>query len=208
MTKKVLAIILSLTAVISARAFSQTAADSSLSMPVRGVWMHPGFFGPEKTAAIEKIQKTLDEYQKAGINTLIILIKDTSGYVYYKSRIAVADPRWNWDFFGAFLAEARKRNMQVHPWFCVFHETSILGQVREHPEWLITSPRREMVGSVNPALPAVRKYELSLMTEVAALYGTDWIHLDYIRFPVSPPSPISASIPRPCGFSRNTPAST
>jgi uncharacterized lipoprotein YddW (UPF0748 family) len=181
------AILLALT--LSAPGFSQAGAETTLSMPVRGVWMHPGFFGPEKASAVEKIRTTLDEYQKAGINTVIILVKDTAGRVYYSSRIGPADPRWDWDFFAEFLAEARKRNMQVHPWFCVFPETSILGQVREHPEWLIQSPKREFVGSVNPALAAVREYERNLMMEVAARYGVDWIHLDYIRFPCEPTEP-------------------
>jgi uncharacterized lipoprotein YddW (UPF0748 family) len=174
---------------LTAGASGQTAADESLAMPVRGVWMHPGFFGSEKPAALEKIRATLEEYQRAGINTLIILVKDTSGRVYFKSRIGVSDPRWDWDFFGEFLAEARKRDMQVHPWFCVFTEAAILGRVREHPEWLIQSPKREFVGSVNPALPAVREYERSLMMEVAARYETAWIHLDYIRFPCEPTEP-------------------
>jgi uncharacterized lipoprotein YddW (UPF0748 family) len=156
---------------------------------VRGVWMHPGFFGSERTASLEKIRSTLDGYQKAGINTLIILVKDTSGYVYFKSRTAVMAPGWDWDFFAEFLDQARKRDLQVHPWFCVFHETSIVGKVREHPEWLIQSPRREFVGSVNPALPAVREYERGLMMEVASRYGADWIHLDYIRFPCEPAEP-------------------
>ena len=142
------------------------AGDASLSMPVRGVWMHPGFFGPDKTAAVEKMRLTLDEYARAGINTLIICIKNTSGHLYYASEIGVRDKAWDWDFFAVFLAEAKKRKMEVHPWFCVFPESSILGQVREHPEWLITSPKRETVGAVNPALPAVRKYEISLMLEV------------------------------------------
>jgi uncharacterized lipoprotein YddW (UPF0748 family) len=192
MPRRALATILSfmfLAAVVSAPTFSQAAKDASLSMPVRAVWMHPGFFGSEKTAAIEKIRQTLDEYKLAGINTLIMLVKDTAGYVFYKSDIGVAAPGWDWDFFGEFLAEARKRDMQVHPWFCVFPESAIVGQVREHPEWLITSPRREMVGVVNPALPAVRQYELSLMLEVAARYKADWIHLDYIRFPCEPAEP-------------------
>jgi uncharacterized lipoprotein YddW (UPF0748 family) len=151
--------------------------------------MHPGFFGPEKTAALEKIRATLDEYRAAGINTLIVLVKDGAGYVYYPSRIAVRNPQWTWDFFGELLAEARKRDMQVHPWFCVFPETSILGRVRERPEWLIQGPRRELVGTVNPALPAVRDYERSLIMEVAARYQTDWVHLDYIRFPCEPTEP-------------------
>jgi uncharacterized lipoprotein YddW (UPF0748 family) len=181
--------LVSLTGVLFAPALARSATDAALTMPVRAVWMHPGFFGSEKTAALEKIRQTLDEYKLAGINTLIMLVKDTAGYVFYKSDIGVAAPGWDWDFFGEFLAEARKRDMQVHPWFCVFPESAIVGQVRQHPEWLITGPRREMVGVANPALPAVRKYELSLMLEVAARYKTDWIHLDYIRFPCEPTEP-------------------
>ncbi len=195
MTRRILAAVLTvlsgwaLCLSLPAAGFSQAAGDASLAMPVRGVWMHPGFFGSEKTASLDKIRKTLDDYKLAGINTLIMLVKDTSGYVFYKSKIGVMSPGWDWDFFGEFLAEARKRQMEVHPWFCVFPETSIVGEVRKHPEWLITSPRREMVGVANPALPAVREYELSLMTECAAQYGTDWIHLDYIRFPCEPTEP-------------------
>jgi uncharacterized lipoprotein YddW (UPF0748 family) len=195
MTKKLVAAFAALVSaafliqVLPAPALAQAAGNASIAMPVRGVWMHPGFFGAERTASLAKIQKTLDEYKLAGIDTLIMLVKDTSGYVFYKSRIGVMSPGWDWDFFGEFLAEAKKRQMVVHPWFCVFPETSIVGEVRKHPEWLITSPRREMVGVANPALPAVRKYELSLMMECATQYGTDWIHLDYIRFPCEPTEP-------------------
>ncbi len=190
MTKKVLALVLALAAVTGGFVFSrQTGGGAGLSMKVRGVWLHPGNFGVEKTAALTKIRSTLDEYQKAGINTLIVLVKDTAGYVYYPSRIAVQNPQWTWDFYGLILAEAGKRRMAVHPWFCVFHETAILGKVREYPDWLIMNPKRELAGSVNPALAAVRDYERSLMMEVADRYKADWIHLDYIRFPCEPAEP-------------------
>lgn len=76
--------------------------------------------------------------------------------------------------------------MTVHPWFCVFTESGIYGKVKEHPEWLIRSKKSEMVGIVNPALPEVRQYEISLMTEITRLYEVGWIHLDYIRFPCEP----------------------
>jgi uncharacterized lipoprotein YddW (UPF0748 family) len=178
-----------LTAWLTTPGFAVGGGEASLSMPVRGVWMHPGFFGPDKTAALEKIRTTLDEYVKAGINTLIMLVKNTSGHVYYASEIGVPDGAWKWDFFGVFLAEAKKRKMVVHPWFCVFPESALLGEVRQHPEWLITSPRREMVGAVNPALPAARAYEISLMLEVVRKYDVDWVHLDYIRFPCEPTEP-------------------
>jgi uncharacterized lipoprotein YddW (UPF0748 family) len=173
----------------AAPACSAGAAGASLSMPVRGVWMHPGVFGPDKAAAVEKMRTTLDDYAKAGINTLIMLVKNTSGHVYYASEIGVPDGAYNWDFFKVFLEEAKKRKMEVHPWFCVFPESALLGEIRQHPEWLIRSPKGEMVGVANPALPAARAYEISLMLEVVKKYDVGWVHLDYIRYPCEPTEP-------------------
>jgi len=158
--------------------------------------MHPGLFGPKQDEAVSKMRTVLDDYAKAGINTLIMLVKDTSGYVYYQSDIGLKDPAYDWDFFGVFLSEARKRNMVVHPWFCVFPEGALLGQVRQHPEWLIVGPAREMVRTVNPALPEVRAYEISLMIELVKKYGVDWVHLDYIRFPCEPTEPYFSHDPK------------
>ena len=183
----ILAIVTLLSAAVPARASG--ASGGSLKMPVRGVWTHPGFFGPDKDAALVKIRATLDDYAAAGIDTLIVLVKNTSGHVYFASETGVRDERWDWDFFGVFLEEARKRKMTVHPWFCVFPESAILGRVREHPEWLITGPGREFVAAANPALPAVREYERGLMLEVVRKYGVDWVHLDYIRYPCEPDEP-------------------
>jgi len=176
-------------AVAASPACSAGAAAPSLDMRVRGVWMHPGFFGPDKAAAVGKIRATLDAYAQAGITTLIILVKNTSGHVYYASEIGVRDQAYDWDFFGVFLEEARKRRLEVQPWFCVFPESAILGQVRQHPEWLIRGPKGEMVGAANPALPAVREYERSLMLEVVKKYDVGWVHLDYIRYPCEPTEP-------------------
>jgi uncharacterized lipoprotein YddW (UPF0748 family) len=170
------------------QAYSLSAAAQS-KMEIRGVWAHPGFFGTEKEAALSKIKATLDEYVQAGINTVIILVKSTSGHIYFQSQIGVQDPAYNWDFFGAFFEEAKKRNISVHPWFCVFPESAVLGQVRQHPEWLITNDKGQIVPTANAALPQVREYELSLMKELLKKYPVDWIHLDYIRFPCSPEEP-------------------
>lgn len=166
--------------------FAGASAFAAAASPIRGVWAHPGFFGANEAEATAKIQRTLDGYVEAGIDTVIILVKDTSGRVYFRSDIGVRDPAWTWDFFGVFLREARSRKITVHPWFCVFPEGAMLGKVREHPEWLIRSPDGEMLGDANPALPEVRAYELSLMTELVARYPVDWVHLDYVRFPSSP----------------------
>jgi len=163
--------------------------SAALNPWVVGVWMHPGMFGRDKEAAAAKMKQTLEAYAAAGINSLFMMVKSTSGYVYFESDIGVKDPAYDWDFFGLFLEEARKHSMEVHPWFCVFTEGSLPGQVREHPEWLIVGPGREMVRSVNPALPEVRAYEIGLMVELAQKSRVDWIHLDYIRFPCEPTEP-------------------
>ncbi len=190
-TKALSAILLTVLSLAAAAApgCGAVTGGAAPALPVRGVWMHPGFFGPDKDQALEKMRTTLDEYAKAGIDTLIMLVKNTSGHVYYASGIGVPDGRWSWDFFGLFLEEAKKRRMEVHPWFCVFPESSLLGEVRRHPEWLIAGPRREMVAAVNPALPAARAYELSLIVEVVRKYGVGWVHLDYIRYPCEPTEP-------------------
>lgn len=184
-----LAVMLTAPVVVFSPACSPGAAGAAPAGSVRGVWMHPGFFGPDKAAAVEKMRTTLDEYAKAGLDTLIMLVKNTSGHVYYASEIGVRDQAYDWDFFGVFLEEAKKRRMEVHPWFCVFTESGLLGQVRLHPKWLIRSPKGEMVGVVNPALPAVREYERDLMLEVVRKYDVGWVHLDYIRFPCEPAEP-------------------
>jgi uncharacterized lipoprotein YddW (UPF0748 family) len=157
----------------------------SAKPPVHGVWVHPGSNRDEATA-VPQIQKALDAYAQAGINTVILLVKDTNGYVYHKSAIGVADPACNYDCLDVWLREAGKRNITVHPWFCVFNEGARLGQTREHPDWFIANRHGELTGELNPALPQARQYELSLMLEVATHYPVDWIHLDYIRFPSSP----------------------
>jgi uncharacterized lipoprotein YddW (UPF0748 family) len=163
---------------------------------VRGVWAHPGPFGADRDKALPLIRETLDEYVRAGIDTVILMIKGTDGYVYYDSAIGARDPAFQWDFLDAFLKEARPRGITVHPWFCVFPEGGIAGQVRQHPEWLIAGPHHEMVGVANPALPEVREYERSLMLEVARKYPVDWIHLDYIRFPCEPAEPYFSFDPK------------
>jgi uncharacterized lipoprotein YddW (UPF0748 family) len=164
-------------------------SEAQTSKEIRGVWVHPSTFGPAKDPAVASIRKTLDEYHHSGINTLMVLVKSTSGLVYYKSSVAQMDTAWKWDFFGTFLEEAQKRNMTVHPWFCVFTEGAQAGPVREHPEWFVRSTTMETQGVVNPALEGVREYERNLILELVRNYPVNWIHLDYIRYPCEPSEP-------------------
>jgi len=120
-------LVLACTSVIAAPASAWASTDPAPSMPVRGVWMHPGFFGSERTAAVEKMRATLDEYAEAGINTVIMLVKTTSGHVCDASGIAIPDPAFTWDFFGTFLAEARQRKAEVVDTLCPMLYTNSAG---------------------------------------------------------------------------------
>ena len=53
----------------SPAASSTGSGNASLSMPVRGVWMHPGFFGPDHTAAVELMLRALTEGDRSAIRT-------------------------------------------------------------------------------------------------------------------------------------------
>lgn len=156
---------------------------------IRGVWVHPSLFGAGKDTAAANIRRVLDSYREAGINTIMLLVKSTSGLVCYNSTIAPVDPAWSWDFAGTFIAEAQKRNMEVHPWFCVFTEGAKAGEIQKHPEWLIQNKSQEPMDIVNPSLEEVRSYERSIILEFVKLYPVDWIHLDYIRYPCEPVEP-------------------
>lgn len=156
---------------------------------IRAAWGHPALFGPRRVTALPEIQKTLDECARARIDTVIILVKHTDGHLYFKSAIGVPDPSWDYDFLEVFLAEAGKRKIGVHPWFCVFDEEALLGKMRERLDWLIASRHGELRGTANPALPEVREHERSQMLEVVRSYPVEWIHLDYIRWPCSPTEP-------------------
>ncbi len=157
---------------------------------IRGVWLHPGQFGPDETAAATAMGAVFEAYVRAGIDSVFIMVKSPSGHVYFRSSAGVPDPAYAYDFFGLFLREARRRNLTVHPWFCVFPESAGIGEAGRRPEWLVQGLNGETAGSVNPAIPEARAYERGLMLELLRNYPeADWIHLDYIRYPCEPTEP-------------------
>ena len=78
-------------------------AESPPPSEVRGVWVHPYSFGSNRDTALGKRRLALDQYQRAGINTVMVLVKSTAGLLYFQSATGVRDTAFRWDFFGAFL---------------------------------------------------------------------------------------------------------
>jgi uncharacterized lipoprotein YddW (UPF0748 family) len=116
------------------------------------------------------------------------------------------------DPLAVWIEEAHKRGIELHAWVHTFFvgsegaaDDSTGGRsgpgpiLEAHPEW--AAVERSDVGKegpqpatmepgyywVDPAMPEVRAYILSVFREMITDYDIDGLHLDYIRYPVSLP---------------------
>jgi uncharacterized lipoprotein YddW (UPF0748 family) len=138
---------------------------------VRGVWIHPGLFGADQTAAVAKMGTTFDDYRRTGISIV---------YCFFT---LPDEHRYGWDFLGVLVREAHARGVQVHPVLSPGYPVALEGEVKQHPEWLITGTKGEFLRQLNLAHPGARQYFLSRVSSVLA-HEVDGIHLDYARFPL------------------------
>lgn len=138
----------------------------------RAIWLHQSLFDSDEAKGKEQIITLLNKYEKIGINNL---------FCYYT---LPEENNLDWNFLSFITDEARKRGIGIHPVFCPGHEINPDKASAEHPGWLIRKMNGEVYPAYNMALPDVRKYWLSQISE-ALDYDIAGIHLDYIRFPVN-----------------------
>ncbi len=166
--KKITGIIIIILAIIPFTLFSQSENREKN----RAVWIHSSMFSQEKNEAIPQMQEMLDNYAEISINNL------------YCFSSMIFQHKKEWDFLEVLLEEAHKRNIKVHSIFCPGHRVKLEGEIKENPEWLIRGMKGEIYPNLNIAIPGVKKYLISQVSE-ALEYDIDGIHLDYIRFPVN-----------------------
>jgi len=162
----------------------------------------------EKLSTREGIIDILEKCKRAGIRAVAVGIKPISGEVLYPSRIAPRLTDWqgfsvppDFDRLQVALEEGRKRKIQIHALLMAFSEGHLTFQrgpiYTTHPEWQsvvydvkdgnpqlvpITQLGRGVAGFVNPVLPEVQQYELSILEEVLQRYDADAIVFDRVRF--------------------------
>jgi len=138
----------------------------------RAVWLHQNLFDCDETKGKEQIVNLFDRYEGIGINNL---------FCYYT---LPEENNLDWDYLTFIIDEGKKRNMGIHPIFCPGHEVNTEKAMIEHPGWLIRKIDGEIYPAYNMAIPEVREYWLSKISE-AMKYDIAGIHLDYIRYPVN-----------------------
>jgi uncharacterized lipoprotein YddW (UPF0748 family) len=153
---------------------------SSNQLAFRGIWVPPNDFATKAAA-----DNLLNKLEQANINAIFPVVM-MHGKAYYKTShyrytVAVTD---NFDPLAYIIKSAHKRNISVHPWFCVYYEGAVDTIVPKNPDWLTPGYGGISTGTqyfLDPALPEVKTYLKSVMLDVLK-YDIDGFHLDYIRY--------------------------
>ncbi|MCX6345585.1 MAG: family 10 glycosylhydrolase [Armatimonadetes bacterium] len=159
---------------------------------VRGAWVSAwskGYLTPAEADA------TIAAAKKAKINTLFIQVRKTAD-AYYNSQIEPKAPNLaaDYDPLAYVIEKAHAQGIKVHAWVNVCRVW--IGKalpdgpdhlVNKHPEWLnkdSTGANKAADGMfIDPGVPEARDYVVSVISDIAARYAIDGIHLDYIRYP-------------------------
>ena len=143
----------------------------------------------------------IERCSRAGFNTVLFQVHLTRT-AFYRSRhepwteeYPGGDP--GFDPLETAVQEAHARGMALHAWVNVMPGWRGSEPPRDrrqlynaHRDWFLRDqsgrlqPLGEFYVSVNPCLPEVRRYLVSVFEEIVTRYAVDGLHLDYIRFPL------------------------
>ncbi|MCX7919293.1 MAG: family 10 glycosylhydrolase [bacterium] len=152
----------------------------SHQLSFRGIWVPANDFATKTSA-----DALLEKVTRANLNAIFPAVM-CHGKVYYKTShyrytIAVSN---EFDPLDYLIKTAHKRNISVHPWFCVYYEGATDTLIPKNPEWLTPGFDGISTGSqyfLDPALPEVKSYLKTVMLDILP-YDIDGFHLDYIRY--------------------------
>ena len=139
----------------------------------------------------------LDTLQSLNFNTIIVQIRPSSDafyacsqepWSYWLSGEQGKAPYPYYDPLAFMIEEAHRRNMEIHAWF---NPLRAVGHVRfssigknhiskKKPNWLIQHQNSMFL---NPGIPEVRAYIVSIIEEVVAYYDIDGVHMDDYFYP-------------------------
>lgn len=198
--------LLSATAVMGLSLMVGCQTGPKLPDHVRAIWVTRFDYLTEGDVA-----RIIDNSKRLGMNTVLFQVRG-NGTVFYPSEIEpwaeqfdFQDP--GFDPLAVAIREAHQRDMRLEAYVNVMPAWRGPGEPADpnqlyhtHPEWFWydqdgnRQPMHHQVGeherdwyvSVNPCLPDVRDYLVSVFREIAANYDIDGLHLDYVRFPNEP----------------------
>ena len=150
----------------------------------------------------------LDHHKATGLTSLFIQVRSQCDAMYASgiepwsadltgTQGKAPDPVW--DPMQYAIAECHKRGIEFHAWLNPYRASGNSNNIpgyaanhvtKAHPEWLLSQGTLRIL---DPALPAVRDYVTSVITDIVHRYDVDGIHFDDYFYP-SPPAAGTAPI--------------
>ncbi len=169
---------------------------------VRAVWLTtiggldwPHSYAQSKNSIAKQqaeLCQLLDQYAKAGINTVLIQTR-IRGTVIYPSAYEPWDGCLSgfpgtgpgYDALKFVIEECHKRGMELHAWVVTLPvgKWNKLGCKRLVAKYPGLIKKIDADGYMNPEDPRTAAYLGNLCAEITQNYDVDGIHLDYIRYP-------------------------
>lgn len=174
---------------------------------MRGVWIatvgnidYPSQRKSSTEAKITELKTMLQSLKDCGINTVFFQVR-TECDALYPSQIepwsywltgeqgTAPDPVF--DPLQIAIDESHRLGMELHAWFNPYRAVKTKGDYQlasnhvavKHPDWILTFKEYQML---NPGLPAVEDYIVSVMEDVLNRYDIDGIHFDDYFYPYGP----------------------
>ncbi|MEJ8818802.1 family 10 glycosylhydrolase [Lacibacter sp. H407] len=146
----------------------------------------------------DSIVNMLDLQLQTGINAIYFQVRNECDAVYpsdiepWSASVTGTQgmaPANNFDPLQFMIDECRKRGIEIHAWFNPYRAVNNYYLIssyasnhvaKTHPEWLLSQGSLRIL---NPGIPAVRDYVLSVVMDVLRRYDVDGIHYDDYFYP-------------------------
>lgn len=181
--------------------FSKTTPKRDL----RGVFL-PSVFNltwPTNKTASPAVQQAelltiLDNLQNNGYNTVFLQVRPASDALYvsaiepwsnYLTGTEGLAPNPLWDPLTFAITESHKRGLDLHAWINPYrakngtYANASNHPISKNPSWVITAANNANLKILNPGLPEVRDYIVSIIQDIATRYDVDGIHFDDYFYP-------------------------
>ncbi len=156
----------------------------------------------------EKIDKLIDLVKDTNIKNIFVQVRGR-GDSYYNSEFEpqAFDVPAGFDPLKYLIEKIGKSDIKIHAWVNVSFVLNAGSSHREakhilsrHPEWITYDysgramteySRRELSRNLiegfflDPAIPEVKDYIVSIVNDILSKYPVDGVHLDFIRYPYS-----------------------
>jgi len=157
----------------------------------------------------EKINNIINNAHKYKFNKLFLQVRYRGDALYFpnltdstytnnEERCYILNQS-NFDPLKYAIYKAKSKNIEIHAWVPIFvvtpHDLSKINSNHvyyKHKDWLTYNQQGKAMAYnshegafLDPGVPAVQKYTLDILQDIASNYDVDGIQMDYIRYPDS-----------------------